>query len=655
MSLRRFQNLSRSLRHVLRSRATGCAEPLGTATGRVDASEGTSEGTSLGSSPWFPGISRYSTLVSWGINGSGECGVSQNGGWDSHVFTSLVRSPTEVLDGFEFTSISAGLAHGAVVVSDGTVFTFGKGSHGELGTGRMDPVLEASRVEHLVDHHRIRAVAAGRSCTWFLNEDGNVLGCGTYASEYVSMEAWGLGGSALSSGPSNPLSPVGSLDEDDLLDDVGGLQILSGGASSRQGMHQQSIGMMDAYGNFMRENVKPSTPTQHHAHHAHSLQHFIPFIDHRARSIEVQQSKYLYSDPLRNLAETDSAQRLWDDMAELSCFSETVSLPTLAGGAGLMGRMIGSSQNLLNCNSITSVHTCLYSGRTVAINSEGLPVVVEALRPTRAMPMDPTSMPASWAQSSMPPPIVLSTVTDNGGAVKAVAGEDWYGVLCRDGRVVVWWHEEEVKDGMRADSGGLPARSTSSTSSAPSTSSVAASASSMLKRSKVKTTKKGTSVFCTQDGTTVTTLAADVEGGIREIAASRTHLFVSDGRRVWRLQLPSKHRKDAIARIKIQKGITGVNDMAEQVMDVGDARVRKLDVNARGTVAAVTDSGHLWILGDVVSETDLSYVIGKGDQSRGRMWEGIRSMDCAEAVLVPGLHGVSDVSLGEHHALAVIA
>ena len=624
--------LSRSPRHVLWSCASGSAETVETV--ETAATWAGRLGASFRGRGFLPGSRRcrFSTLVSWGVNGSGECGVSQNSAWDTHAFTSLVSSPTEVLDGFSFSSVSAGLVHGAAVVSDGTVFTFGKGSNGELGIGRMDPVLEASRVEHLVGHHRIRSVVAGRTCTWFLNEEGNVLGCGTYATGDAGdmMEYWG------SSGSSGSLGAMGSPDEDDLLDEVGGLQIFAGG---RQGAHQAGIGMMDAYGNFMRDNFKaPSAPTQHPGH---SLQHFIPFIDHRARSVEVQQSKYLFSDPLRNMAEIDSAQRVWGDMAELSRFSENVSLPTLAGGAGLMGRIVGSSQSLLNRNSITSLGSCLYSGRTLAINSEGLPVVFEALRPTSALPMDPSSMPASWAQSSMPPPVVISAVEDNGGAVKAVVGEDWFGVLCRDGRVVVWWSEDEVS--ALGGAGRSSPRLTSATAPNPSTS----------KRARVATIKKGSSVFCTQDGTTVTTISVGVEGGIREVAASLGELFVSDGRRVWKLPLPSKHRMEAIASIK--KDGNAVGDVAALVMDVGDARVSKLDVNSRGTVATVTDSGHLWLLGDVVTDSDLSYIIGKQDQKRGRIWEGIRSEDNSEAVLVPGLHGVSDVSLGEHHALAVVA
>lgn len=622
--------LSRSPRHALGSCAAASVETVETAAtsaGRFDASSSFRGGSSR--------YSRYSTLVSWGVNGSGECGVSQSGAWDTHAFTSLVSSPTEVLDGLCFSSISAGLVHGAAAVSDGTVFTFGKGSNGELGTGRMDPVLEASRVEHLVDHHRIRSVAAGRTCTWFLNEEGNVLGCGTYATgaAYGMAEHWGSSGI---SGSSGSLSVVGSLDEDDMLDEVGGLQIFAGG---RQGTPQHGIGMMDAYGNYMRDNIKsPSAPTQHPGH---SLQHFIPFIDHRARSIEMQQSKYLFSDPLRNLVEIDSAQRVWGDMADLSCFSENVSLPTLTGGAGLMGRIVGSSQNMLNRDSITSLGTCLYSGRTLAINSEGLPVVVEALRQTRALPMDPLSMPASWAQSSMPPPVVISVVEDNGGAVKAVVGEDWYAVLCRDGRVVVWWNEDG--GGARAGPGVLSPLSTPTTPAK----------SCSDRRKKVKTIKKGGSVFCMQDGTAVTTISVGAQGHILDVSASLGDLFVSDGRRVWRLPIPSKNRMDAIARIKMDED--GRGDAAGLVMDIGEAQIRKMDVNARGTVAAVTDSGHLWILGDVVSESDLSHVIGKQDQKRGRIWEGIRSVNGSEAVLVPGLHGVSDVSLGEHHALAVVA
>ena len=547
------------------------------------------------------------------------------------------------------------------------MYTCGKGSHGELGTGRLDPVVTAARVEHLWDHHRIRSVAAGLMHTWFLNEDGNVLGSGKLVDVSTSR-LHGLHG--ISRGDYAYGSYFGDVheDESDVLDEHG-LQFFGGNTLAN---HNHRGMAMDAYGNYLRGDALPKSNHNSVGHHPQTgqgghpgstLQHFVPFIDHRSRSIEVQTSKLLYSESLRSLAEVNSAQKLWDDMAEMSSFSDAVSLPTLVGGgAGLLGSIVGgngTNTNMLNSESMRSMASCPGTGRSIGITVSGLPVVVEPLKSVRAFPMHRSDLPASWAQSSLPCSVVLTAIADNGGAAKGAVGEDFYAVLTNNGRVVVWWDSEDG-DGER------PSGSRNHSS----------------KSLKVTMTKKANRTFYTQEKTTVTTLRVggsdetventkkepkrenmhgatggwtgeseeESNGLFRDIAASLHDIFVSDGRTVWKLPIPSKNKIDAIASL----GMHTVKDNV--LMDVGSGcAISKIEANSRGTLGAVTDSGHLWLLGDVVSEKDMSYIIGKTDEKRGRIWEGLRSAGGGrEAVVVSGLHGVTDVSVGEHHALAVV-
>ena len=584
--------------------------------------------------------------------------------------SAVVSSPTAVLDvdaRSSLVSLSAGSTHSAIATSDGSVYTFGRGADGALGTGMLDPVFEASRVEHLVGHHRVRWVAAGRRCTWYVNDEGVLLGSGAFS---VVPEGWGAeegGGWYHGTGFEDH-----GRDEDGFLEgnegeegeegEIFGLAMGTMGSIGSMGTSATTTSAipMDAYGNYMREGLVGGRNRGRRDPHPPAAstsypQHFIPFIDHRARSIELQQSKYMFSEQLRSMSETDSAQRVWDDLSELSRFSESAALPamvSLLGGSGLLGHVVAGvgggdvggmtlslSQNAQQPDRhgqstsliISSLYACPHTSRTLALTAGGLPVLVLPLKTTRALPLDASSMPASWAQSSLPPPVVLRAVKDNGGGVKGVVGEDWFGVLCRDGRVVVWWMDDEAEKPEKR-------KNTS--------------------RSKIRTTRKGDSVFYTQDGTTVATL--DFGTHVRDVSASLDALYVCDGRRVWSCpMIPGTTRNvrgsrcSGTDRIEAIAHATATMLAPKILVDVGpDALVQKLDVNSRGTVAAVTDSGNLWILGDVISGKELRQLTDGGQRPR-RTWEGLRG-GSGRAVVVPGLHGVTDVSLGEHHALAVV-
>lgn len=66
--------------------------------------------------------------------GLGEQGCLGHGDWSSSSKPKLI----ETLLSFDVTSVSCGIAHAAVVTSDGVVFAWGCGDDGRLGLGDED-------------------------------------------------------------------------------------------------------------------------------------------------------------------------------------------------------------------------------------------------------------------------------------------------------------------------------------------------------------------------------------------------------------------------------------------------------------------------------------------------------------------------------------
>ena len=82
---------------------------------------------------------------------------------------------------------AAGGLHSAAVGEDGTLFVWGDGNYGQLGTGDTASRLAPTRVAGL--HAPVRQVAAGSKHTGIVTEAGDLLVCGW--GEYGQL---GLGG-----------------------------------------------------------------------------------------------------------------------------------------------------------------------------------------------------------------------------------------------------------------------------------------------------------------------------------------------------------------------------------------------------------------------------------------------------------------------------
>ncbi|MCX6854726.1 MAG: Ig-like domain-containing protein, partial [Verrucomicrobia bacterium] len=118
------------------------------------------------------------TVVSWGINSSGQLG--NNSIINSNV--PVLVNMSGVLAGKTVTHISAGPNHSAVLCSDGTIATWGRNAEGQLGNGTFN----ASNLPVLVDRS---GVLAGKTIT-----DVKCLATLTYAlCSDGSLASWGEG------------------------------------------------------------------------------------------------------------------------------------------------------------------------------------------------------------------------------------------------------------------------------------------------------------------------------------------------------------------------------------------------------------------------------------------------------------------------------
>jgi alpha-tubulin suppressor-like RCC1 family protein len=128
------------------------------------------------------------TVWSWGVNLNGELG----NGLTSHI--SLV--PTQVLEVEDIVAISSSMYHILALKEDGTVWSWGKNSSGQLGNGttaaRVRVPVQVKNLENVV------AIKAGRNHSMAIKEDGSVwvwgdntfgqLGDGTYENKLLPVE-----------------------------------------------------------------------------------------------------------------------------------------------------------------------------------------------------------------------------------------------------------------------------------------------------------------------------------------------------------------------------------------------------------------------------------------------------------------------------------
>ena len=125
-------------------------------------------------------VTEICEVFSWGLNNYGQCG---NGSSGDHQ---LLPQRAEALAGVRARSASAGKWHSLVVTEEGTVYSFGEGSEGQLGHGTFDDRCDPAIVKAL-RRLRIVATAAGACHSIALTVDGMVFSWGANESAQLGL------------------------------------------------------------------------------------------------------------------------------------------------------------------------------------------------------------------------------------------------------------------------------------------------------------------------------------------------------------------------------------------------------------------------------------------------------------------------------------
>ncbi len=152
-------------------------------------------------------------IRSWGDNGSGQLG---DGTYDSAWgLRSVLQETGEVLSGV--VAVAAGSNHSIAVRYDGTVWSWGGNSRGQVGDGTTDSRPRAVRVGGLTDVVGISASGDqsfalrndGRVWAWGANDRG-VLGDGTTIDRNVPVQVQGISDVAMvAAGPVSTIAVKG--------------------------------------------------------------------------------------------------------------------------------------------------------------------------------------------------------------------------------------------------------------------------------------------------------------------------------------------------------------------------------------------------------------------------------------------------------------
>eukprot|EP01023_Acetabularia_acetabulum_P000183 TRINITY_DN10080_c2_g1_i2.p1 TRINITY_DN10080_c2_g1~~TRINITY_DN10080_c2_g1_i2.p1 ORF type:complete len:297 (+),score=49.40 TRINITY_DN10080_c2_g1_i2:42-932(+) len=259
-----------------------------------------------------PGLVRSLSVLAWGSNAFGQCGVCPQ---YSRLF--LVE-PEEIpsLASLPISSLDAGLIHSGAVLSSGEVLMWGDGRAGKLGLGSGESMGVPTTLESLCSRSFIKHISLGQSHSLFLDVDGKLWSCGENKQGQC-----GLG---------TPLQVIAQQHRGEWTMAVS------------QGTPQQhSTQQLGAGGGTQTEATVPWNTVQYYG------QWLKPFIDHQSKQRELQGAFDLLKDMKGELRRADSmvvesaalGQQSWNSsMAELG----------VAPGQCLTPVRIGRDQHVLD-------------------------------------------------------------------------------------------------------------------------------------------------------------------------------------------------------------------------------------------------------------------------------------------------------------------
>ena len=111
------------------------------------------------------------TLWSWGRNVEGQLGVNNNN-------TSRSTPVTTLLGGTNWKSIAGGNAHTVALKTDGTLWTWGRNSYGQLGINAGTTASRSTPVTTLLGGTNWKSIACGKAHTVALKTDGSLWSWG---------------------------------------------------------------------------------------------------------------------------------------------------------------------------------------------------------------------------------------------------------------------------------------------------------------------------------------------------------------------------------------------------------------------------------------------------------------------------------------------
>ena len=131
-------------------------------------------------------------IWSWGYNSSGQLGNGQSG--------TNVLIPTQVTNGTRYSQISGGSSHGLAIDSEGNIWSWGRGSYGELGNGQSSgnvsvptqitngiKYTQISVAAEIALSHNMALDSEGNIWTWGYNSQGELGNGQTGSSNSVSI------------------------------------------------------------------------------------------------------------------------------------------------------------------------------------------------------------------------------------------------------------------------------------------------------------------------------------------------------------------------------------------------------------------------------------------------------------------------------------
>ena len=131
------------------------------------------------------------TVWTWGRNNHGQLGGLSTGSNQNGPNRRRLR-PRQVPDLYNITAIESGHGHIVALDANGDVWTWGRSNRGQLGPGERDHVFEPAKVQGI---DNIVAISARGDFTLALNASGNVW-------------AWGLDGGRLGYNMTHPNPPT---------------------------------------------------------------------------------------------------------------------------------------------------------------------------------------------------------------------------------------------------------------------------------------------------------------------------------------------------------------------------------------------------------------------------------------------------------------